>query len=326
MTPSTDDRRTCNLAIDWVQVCTAICRLAGAELPVPRGRCVFSDSAPRGLAGKTLTGPTRCTSVWRRRRHQPVHHRRAVRDIVCGDAENVLFVNGSFSGIEDPGYLNALLADWAGARRELDMTGEDIIATVLKAGDTDIILAYNYAGPERRAMKLQVPSPASRPVVEIRALSRDGVRGSRARSTVGDNVATVDEELEYYGVYEVTRGRVGLTTPELRLVPGEVVKVDVELDNRVAGARTGRVDGTIGIVPHLPSLTSDVVPFQVPAGGRQTVSLTLTAREDLDWGEKTVVFDVEVAGRHSYFWRTLTVQRLPRLAIRPGVIGPEAGE
>jgi len=61
----------------------------------------------------------------------------------------------------------------------------------------------------------------------------------------------------------------------------------------------------------------------VPAGGRQTVSLTLTARDDLDWGEKTVVFDVEVAGRHSYFWRTLTVQRLPKLAVRPGVI--EAG-
>ena len=151
----------------------------------------------------------------------------------------------------------------------------------------------------------------------------DGVRGGRARSTVGDNVATVDEELQYYGVYQVTRGRVGLTTPELRLVPGEVASIDVELDNRITGARAGRVDGTIGVVPHLPSLTSDVVAFQVPAGGRQTVSLTLTARDDLDWGEKTVVFDVEVAGRHSYFWRTLTVQRLPKLAVRPGVI--EAG-
>ena len=324
-----DDGRVCNLAIDWVQLCTAGQAFSTEKnYTMPQSGARFGERAPVALAGRTLSGPYA--------EHDPLAVTDgtlstyatdgAARDVVCGPAGNVLYVNGAFSGVGDEIYLDAMLADWADARSELNARAEDILTTVLTAGDTDIILAYNYAAPEPRELRLQLADTASRPVVEISPLSRDGRRGGRLMTYGMDASLSFSEQIDYYAVYQITRGPVRVSTPLPSVVPGESRTVQLDIENRLRGPRAGEVTGTVSVVPHLPSLTSDKVTFTVAKEGRTTVPLTLVARHDLDWGDKTVVLDVEVGGRHSYFWRTVTVERLPRLRIEPRVLPAGAKE
>lgn len=314
------EARVCNLALGRLQLATANMPFTTEQsYTLPEAGVRFTAAAPLGLAGRTLTGP-----YYRYLRLAPTDRALSVhaaddtpRDVPIGEAQNILYVNGLFSGIEDPAYLDALLRDWAGCRRELDIEAPDIIATPLAAGDTDIILAYNYAAPEPRSLHMTLPGPADRPIVEINVLSRDGeVRQRPARVEVAEGSRAVHDGFDYYAVYQVTRGPVALTTPDLALAPGRTLTVNLELEHR-AGPQA---QGVVRLISHLPSLTSDEAAFTVAPGARTTVPLQVTARDDIDWGEKTVIFDVEIAGRHAYFWRTLMVNRLPDLQVTTPVI------
>lgn len=314
------EMRVCNFALGGLQLATAnIPFTTEQNYTLPEAGVRFTDAAPPGLAGRTLTGP-----YYRYQRLAPTDRALSLhaaddtpRDVVAGEAQNILYVNGLFSGVEDPAYLDALLREWAGRPRELDIEAPDIIATPLVAGDTDIILAYNYAAPERRSLSMALPSPADRPIVEINVLSRDGeVQQQPDRVDVADESRALRDEFDYYAVYQVTRGNVALTTPELALAPGQTLTVNLELEHR-AGPQA---QGVVRLVSHLPSLTSNEAAFTVAPGGRATVPLQITARQDVDWGLKTVIFDVEIEGRHAYFWRTLLVNRLPDLQVTTRVI------
>ena len=314
--------RVCNLAIDWLQLATAGQGFSTEQnYKLPESGVKFGDNAPGGLANLNLTGPY-------------VKHLRlagtdntlstyttdgAARDIEVG---NILYVNGLFSGIEDEAYLDSLLGDWAG--REGQMGGaraKDIIVTALSAGDTDILLAYNYAAPERRRYFVNPPQRAGAPpIVEIRVLSEDGeVAGRTDPVEEARALHAPGEFIRYYGVYQITHGRVGLETPPLSLAPGQRQRVELRLSGRFVGEGE-TATGQVRLISHIPSLTSDVAEFTVGHHESVTVPLTLTAREDIDWGEKTVIFDVEVGGRHSYFWRTLTVNRVPDIQVKNPVV------
>ncbi len=316
--------RACNLALDWLQLATAnlpFSREQNYRLPEEGVR--FEPGAAGFPAGQTLATADA--------RHMAVADAGTVlsrytsdgfaRDMVVGAAGNILFVNGLLGGVTDAGYLDGMLRGWAGCRPELDIAARDIIATPLKAGETDIIAAYNYAAPETRDLTLTLPQTADNPIVELRALAHDSqTHLPLSGEAAAPDPCVVRDKLQFCAVYQVTRGPVALTVPALALAPGQTKPVGVTLAHRRGGGATEPVAGTVRLLSHLPSLTSDVASFRVGPGAATTVALAITARPDIDWGTKTVVFDVEVGGRHSYFWRSLLVNRLPELQVTSGVV------
>lgn len=313
--------RVCNLAIDWLQLATAGQPFSTTQnYEIPGTGVQFAPDAPGTLANKALGGPYF--------RHLPLAATGRVlstyvtdgvpRDLLLGESENILYVNGLLGSIEDETYLDSLLRNWA-----LGLTGdrlqpEGVILTVLQAGDTDILLAYNYDAPEPKRVRVAPPDrPDASPIVELRVLSRDDealTQPDLPVNHVGPFLPPGDV-VKYYGVYQVTRGLVDLDTPaDMSLAPGETATIELTLENRY-GEEGQILTGNVSVVPHIPSLTSSVAEFAVKQGEKVTVPLSLTARADADWGTKTVVFDVEVAGRHSYFWRPVLVRRPPDLQV-----------
>lgn len=313
------ESRVCNLALDWLQLATAGTPLSRKQnYKLPQAGVKFAATAPGQLKGKTVSGAYV--------RHLPLEKTPGTfstyvsdgtaRDVVTGPHGNILYVNGLLSALEDHGYLRALLLDWAGLVPELRTHSDDVMVTPLRAGDTDILLAYNYAAPEERQFMVSPPPrPGGPPMVELRCLSRDGSMPAQPDLAVADQEDSVApfERVKYYGVYQATRGWVKPTTPPMALVPGQTASFRLKLQ----GLRD--VSGRVSLISHLPSLTSDTASFTVKTGRTVEVPLTLTCRSDADWGKKTVIFDVEVDGAHSYFWRTLMVQRRPELRLTAAV-------
>lgn len=319
------EARVCNLALDWLQLATAGTPLSREQnYRLPEAGVQFARNAPAPLAGKLVKGPYV--------RHLPLATTPGTlsthitdgtaRDVVTGPHDNILYVNGLLSGLEDQRYLPALLTGWAGLVPELRSLSDDVMVSPLQAGNTDILLAYNYAAPEERQFALSPPHRVGcPPMVELRCLSRDGSMPAKPDLAIGhrDNTVALFERVKYYGVYQATRGWVKLSTPAMALVPGETKAFPVVLEGVDAGLPERVVDGKVSLISHLPSLTSDTASFTVKTGQTVEVPLTVTCRSDADWGKKTVIFDVEVDGAHSYFWRTLMVQRHPEVRVTTAV-------
>lgn len=320
------ETRVCNLALDWLQLATAGTPFSTVQsYKLPQVGMRFRADAPGKLAGRLLGGtyspharlaaPPRVLSTYATDG--------LPRDMVLGKGGNVLYVNGLFSGVDDEVYLDSLVRLWALGWRTYSPQPQGVMVTPLQAGDTDVLLAYNYAAPQERAVSVTPPPhPGAPPVAELRVLSRDGAVPQRAdlpRDGAGDALTGADR-IKFYGVYEATRSWVALETPELSLCPGETRKISLGLKAVDGAGAPVPVRGKISLVPLLPSLTADGAEFELARGAQATVALTFTARGDADWGHKTVVFDVEVNGRHAYFWRTLLVTRLPDLQVTGPVV------
>ncbi len=324
------ESRVCNMAIDWLQLATVGTPFSAEQnYETPETGVVFEQDGWKLLAGRAFDipyAPHRTLSDETGTVRSRYVLDKAPRDIELAGEANILYVNGLFSAVENDVYFETLLGEWAECSRELKARGRDITVTPLTAGATDILLAYNYAAPSTGKLRLELPSVPRRPIVEINVLSRDGKgqqEPSRVQATSTDRV--VDDEFDYYAVYQVTRGLVSIETPELALVPGQTQRFGIDIQNRVSGVpRTPEVSGKIRLITHLPSLTSNEADFTLAEGKTAKVSLGISARDDADWGEKTVIFDVEVDGRHSYFWRTLTVNRLPDLQVTSPVINTQS--
>lgn len=318
--------RVCNLALDWLQLSTDNLPLSREQkYKLPEAGVKFAATAPGTLNSKTVTGPYV--------RHVPLARTAdtlstyvsdgTARDLVTGPGRNILYVNGLLSGLEGQEYLTSLLTGWAACPREMQTMSEDIMVTPLQAGNTDILLAYNYAAPQPREFLPFPPRrPGSPPVVELRCLSQDGELPKQPNLPFkyAGGAFTEPVKLTYYGVYQATHGWVKVTTPQMVLAPGETAKVSLTLEGAVFGQKPRTDTGKVTLISHLPSMTSDTVDFTVKTGEKVTVPLTITCRKDADWGRKTVIIDVEVDGEHSYFWRTLTVADRPELRVSSRVI------
>lgn len=318
------EHRSCNLALDWLQLATSNQPFSTEpNFTLPKGTVTLSEATQwRDLSGKTIEGS------WMP--HRPLttaadrilsrYSDGVAREMLATEAGNVVFVNGRFDQIDPEAYLDALLGGWAGCKRELVVDApEGVMVTALEADETQVLLAYNSKAPEPKAVEISLEDRGPRPIVEVRALSLDGETGTFQETHPAPGrpgVALLHSAMDYYGVFQVTRGRVGLSTPELALVPGQELTVNLKLTHRAGDAATG----TVSLASHLPSLTAEPVRFTVTPGQTITVPMTIKARDDVDWGTKTVVFKVDVDGQTSNFWRELLVQRLPDLQVTSRVI------
>ncbi|MFQ6096901.1 MAG: hypothetical protein ACE5O2_04180, partial [Armatimonadota bacterium] len=246
----------------------------------------------------------------------------APRDVVVGEGGNeVLYVNGLLGQWDDPDYFHALLREWAGQEPAYRIEGDHVIGTRLRAGNTAVVLAYNYDIREPREITCTLPIRGA--IAEVRALSRDGA----AWQSVGYDAdyeartVTIRDRIKYYGVYEVAFSDVRVESDDLAIQPGETRKFEMRLRN----LSSRPVEGVLRVAPLLPSISSGSVEFSLAPRARKKIVLPVTAREDADWGRKTIVVEVETGARKpSYFWRRLVVQRPPDMRLATTIVDSAA--
>ncbi|MBI2302707.1 MAG: hypothetical protein HYU66_27690 [Armatimonadetes bacterium] len=76
----------------------------------------------------------------------------------------------------------------------------------------------------------------------------------------------------------------------------------------------------LGLGWHLPSISGTPLQFALKPNETRELMLTLSTREDYDWGQKTIVLDLAVGGRHAYLWRGLTALRPAEMAMSAQVV------
>jgi len=180
------EQRVCNLALDWVQVCTP-------DVPVGERKGIKWQPQEKAEFVKPLKGTFRA----------PLHRRSAVapegkplslyddgivRDVLfeipsplVPRPSSRLFVNGIFT--DDPRWWATVLEQvaritcgkfaWFADGSLPDRP--DLMSGVLSFGTTKFLLVENRTGQPRKLL-LQVPSEPNLPVSEIFALSRDSIR------------------------------------------------------------------------------------------------------------------------------------------------------
>jgi len=306
--------RVCNLAIDWLQLSTdniPAHNQAPLNADLPEETARFTGEAPGELRG----------AAWRVgwTRHEALAAPAATvmsryasdempRDLVVRRGENAVWYVNGLVGAEAGKQIAPLVTAWAGVEPEYRVEGTDVTGTMLAAADTRVVLAYHDDSSRRAGVELRVPLPGG-DLSEFMALSRDGKTfvDLTDRAQVAGGYASLREELQYYGAYAVASGPVTLRTPPLALVPGEAKSFTVLLDNNVNHVTTAR----LSLVSAVPTIRGDEVEVHLDPYEDEQAAITLRCDDTVDWGHKTVVFDLACSGRHVYLWRQLDILRPP---------------
>ncbi len=310
------EARVCNLALDYLQVATAGTPLSRQNnYRIVQHGVRSTDAAPASLRGEWQTGYTRRDRLAGGTALTVNSADGSPRDMLIEAGEvKVWYCDGLLGAVEDPSYLDGILA-WAGVTGEFQVTGRDIAWSTLKAGDTTVVLLDNQAATERRDVRVTAPA-GELPLAEVRAISRNG----REFAGLFEPSASIRDQLSSYGAYTFVRSAVRVITPSLDVLPGETRTIGVELTNLTdAPAR-----GALGNGWHLPSLRVEPATFELAPRETKTVPLTIVARDDCDWGRKTIVLDLEANGRHSFLWRPVRVWKPAVIELAGSVVFAEA--
>jgi hypothetical protein len=308
------ERRTCNLALDWVQIATANIALTRDNVYRPPSPLVDFTSPIYGpLAGRTREGFNgrrdylAAAEVEVAARYR---HRGLPRDLLL-QQKRVLYVNGQMDDVAPQEWVAGVLGTWGGAQARTRVSGDSVIGAALKADNTVILLAYNYDPSQERSVQFVVDG-LGRPVSRVTALRRDGDSYYALRwRREGDSVLFSDN-LRYFGVYEVAFASVKADPQPVVLHPGEARRLAVE----VSGAAEEET-GTVALMSPVPSIAMQgaPAPFRVRPGETVRVEVPVSVRADADWGQKTVVWRVETAHGAAALFRPLEIQ--PNADVRP---------
>ncbi|MBD3174231.1 MAG: hypothetical protein GF320_03555, partial [Armatimonadia bacterium] len=301
----TEDR-ACNLAVDWVQVSTpdvppATPGSAGlgegmivqAQSPLGGGPAQWRDPAafrdPLADSGQVLS------------RYKADGVPRDVR-VDVGDG-TVVYVNGSIGGPDDASYVTSWLTAVSGARSGQWVRGEDCVGVALRMGDTVVVPVLNADAPtEERQVSVATIVP-SREGAAARAIRRDGAEDVRLKLTAWGPGVRLDDRIETFGLYEITPGPLRLEAPTLDLVAGATRLWRIDLHNPT----DRNIRATLSLRSAIPTLSADPVEVTVPLGSTVSAPLQVHAREDIDWGHKTVVLRVLTDDSDARTVRTITV-------------------
>ena len=300
------ENRVCDLALDWVQFSTDnVGRSTKQNYTRPEATVRFAESFGGVVAGQEmkvgLSGHAMLSIPAGAQVLSSYKSDSAARDVLVkvGGSE-VLYVNGLLGG-SPAEYFKNIIVNWAKATPVNPVRGAGVIGTTLMADNTDVVLAYNYDIKQSTHVSAFVATHG-RQLCEAQALSRDGQTFQPVNATVQDGQVILDEPLQQYGVYEVAFAPVKVETPPLVLHPGETRKFNIALT--ADGGKA--VSGSLGIKAVVPSIIAEPAKFEVH--GQGMVTLRVTAREDIEWGEKTLVLDLETEGHHAYLFRNVTVE------------------
>jgi hypothetical protein len=317
------ESRVCNLAIDWVQLSTDNVPAHTTEQQhcFPEERVRFTSKAPRGLRGNSYETdwvPHDTLAASKGQVKSRYASDRAPRDIVVGKGPNEVWYCNGLVGAAEGRIAEELVTEWAGHAPAWELQGEDVLGALLDTGgNTQVAVVYNYDTTRKKKVRLRVPMTA-RSLVEVMALSQDGVplRRLTNEATVEDGSVLIDDNLTYYAAYAISCGPVEPEIPELVMTAGSRLDFNVALDNNEPRPTTVE----LSLVSPVPTITATTVGAELADYEDATVPFEITCSPDADWGEKTVIFDLSTSGRHVYLWRKLTILPQPELSIGPTVI------
>lgn len=316
------ESRACNLALDWLQFATAGTPLRReAHYEWPESDVHFTEDAPPAFAGRRLhlsllhrqrvTHPQ--ARIWSRYEADGTPHLLA---LPRGEG-TLLYLNGLLG--ELPADVLEALVRWSGVQPPHRLRGEETIGAVLEAEGTLLALAYHEDIVHETKLEAEL-TIGDVPLAEALVLSSDGRMDQPLPVQREGGKVRFVTPLRYFGVYALVRSPVAVETPPLRLHPGEQKVVEVRVRNL-----TGRpVEGFLRLDSIVPTLGSDAVRFALGPSQARAYRLTLKAKPTVDWGRKTVALKVNVGGQIAYFFRPLTVGRLPEVQVAtPVVFAPE---
>ncbi|OIN98149.1 hypothetical protein AUJ67_09045 [Candidatus Desantisbacteria bacterium CG1_02_49_89] len=171
------------------------------------------------------------------------------------------------------------------------------------------------------------------PVAEVIALRSDGNEYKPITYEVKDGKILFSDEIQYFGVYEVVFSPVAINHKPLVLHPGEKTSAELTLKNLTDKP----VSGTLKLKSVIPTLGSDVLNYSLAAKEEKKASLTIWAKDTVDWGNKTIEWELtwltnepkgSTPGENepkgstpkAFYWRPLFVERNPDLLILTKVI------
>ncbi len=324
------EQRVCNLALDWVQICTP-------DMPVGERKSVkWQPTEAAEFVGGMQKNP------YTKRFRAPLQHRRArllegkvlsvyadgvFRDFLIAVnssrapfPSSLLFVNGIFT--EDPRWWATILEQMAkvkcGKFACLDKGSlpdrPDLMSAVLTAGTTKFLLLENRTGQSRK-LRLTLPEELSSEdgklarrltISEIVVLSRDGNRfvvHSSARVPFVDSI-------QHYAVYQVVYAPVRLSLPKWVVFPGQQTTLPIRVLNLMDEpvAITLQVDSVIASIKGKP------VTLRLKPKEQRQLGLPVEIKSFADWGTKTVFvkgsWDEGQGTRKTAYWlRPLIVGR-----------------
>lgn len=312
--PSTypTEDRACNVALDWVQISTPeVPALTQEPLGVPQGLRV------RSVAHALHALPSwRDEGDWRDplRDHATVFSRYEAdgipRDIRVPWGEGaVVYVNGSIAGSEEEPYVRGWLPAVTGLTSEPRVHGPDTVGVVLSMGDSRVIAVLNDGAPmEPREIEALVAVPEATGAA-ARVLRRDGAKDAPIGLTQWGSQLRLVDTIRAFGLYEVCPGPLLIEPEALELVPGAIRPWRIKLRNPMD--RPVRADISLRAV--IPTLSAEPTRVTVPARSEVTVELIVRAREDIDWGIKTMVLRVLTDSTDARTVRAVTVRPLPEI-------------
>ena len=315
------EQRVCNLALDWVQICTP-------NVPVGERKSIkwqptefaeFSDEVRKVAYAKQFRVP-----LLRRRAVAPFGKTLSTysdgipRDILIfvnssrvPRPSSLLFVNGIFT--DDPRWWATMLEQVAkvpcGKFARLDKGDlpdkPDLMSAILTAGKTKFLLVENRSGQPRK-LRLSVPIVDELPVAEVVALSRDGSRFVSLPPTR----ASFADEVHYYAVYQVVFAPAKLSMPYWVAFPGQKTNLPISVQNLTEKSITLTLQ--IGAV--IASIKGEPVRVSLKPKERRQINLPVEVKPFADWGVKTVfvkgTWDTGQGTRETAYWlRPLVVGR-----------------
>jgi len=126
------------------------------------------------------------------------------------------------------------------------------------------------------------------PVAEVIALRSDGNEYKPITYEVKDGKILFSDEIQYFGVYEVVFSPIAISHKPLVLHPGEKTSAELTLKNLTDKP----VSGTLKLKSVIPTLGSDVLNYSLAAKEEKKASLTIWAKDTVDWGNKTIEWEL----------------------------------
>ncbi len=277
------EQRVCNLALDWVQVCTP-------NVPVGEQKGIKWQPQEKAEFVKPLKGTfkaplRRRSTIVPEGKPLSLYDDGIVRDVLFEIHSSLLFVNGIFT--DDPRWWATVLeqvvrvpcgkfvrfADGSLPDRP------DLMSSVLSFGTTKFLLVENRTGQPQKLL-LQVPSEPNLPASEIFVLSRDSTRFAScpmSRVPFTDTVCS-------HAVYQVVFAPVKLMMPQWFAFPGQQTELPITIQNLT----NKPITVTLKLDAVIASIKGEPVKVKLKPKEQKEVGLPVEIKAFADWGVKTV--------------------------------------
>ncbi len=334
------EARVCDLALDWLQWSTANMPRSTENVGHRRSLTIVPDllagsSDSRGAFAPTLEQwvphvPLRLPEGARLLSHYDED--KAPREFLMGFGEgSILYVNGPISLDLPPRWLGYLLANGCGLRWQppVRALGKDdrVIGSVLSAGSTKIVLAYNY-GDEPAQIQV-APPHEDLPLSEQCVLAADGMglvesgpppawaAGGSPQSLIDSESVGLRDRIGHYAVYQFAFAPVRVETESpLTVGVGGSLQVHASVENLTRQSVTVQ----LSFKATIPSITGTPVSVGLAPRERKGIVLPLWTSERVDWGIKSVLIEIKWDDGVAYLWRPLEVLPPPQINLATSVV------